>query len=124
MTQHITRFELFRNAWDGLQAQGWRRAVNAYQASDTETIFACRYRTDDGLKCAFGHSIPDHLYSPELEGRSPLSVAEQIGRPILVQDTEFVSLLQRAHDMARTPEDVKRNLQAIAQMFQIDYLEK
>lgn len=38
----------------------------------------CRYRTDDGLKCAVGVLIPDDKYDPKIEGY-PVGDAGDVG---------------------------------------------
>lgn len=45
-----------------------RRAVETIIGHTTKT--RCRYRTEDGRKCAIGRHIPDEKYDPIMEGRS------------------------------------------------------
>ena len=41
----------------------------------------CRYRNSKGLKCAIGFLIPDHLYSPHVEGTTPNTWQSVINHP-------------------------------------------
>lgn len=119
---YITRYQLFRNAYRGLEAQGWVRAgARMIDMNGNELPgVACRYRDADGRKCAIGHSIPDDRYEPaEMEGRRGQTVLELAGVQTMAGDDEFITLLQKAHDFAATPEDVKRNFDALAQIFSI-----
>lgn len=66
----------------------------------------CRYRTDDGKKCAVGGFIPDELYNPSIEGGSVLTLpqrAPKIWDAIVEQsgisDVEFwCKVQQEVHD--------------------------
>jgi len=94
---------------------------------------ACAYRGDNGLKCAIGALIPDHLYCPELEGKGPVAALADIGllnvndlsNPSTLALTQLLILLQRAHDDAQGlyPHEVvpfwKRRLAEIAERFEL-----
>lgn len=59
----------------------------------------CLYRGPDGLKCAYGHVIPDSLYSEELEGESVEILADRGKFPETLQEHEaLLQNLQYAHD--------------------------
>lgn len=117
--------DLFNRAVAGLAAQGFTRAVNSYGG--------CRYRADNGKRCALGHLIPDDQYSVEIEGG--FSAAARIVVPGLSAMVDrdgwnFLSELQEAHDNARTknefgeqiddPESMKANLAALAAKYHLD----
>lgn len=59
----------------------------------------CKYRTPDGKKCAAGHLIPDHKYSPDMENRMAVSLrivaAMEIPEGMNAWDVRWV---QSAHD--------------------------
>lgn len=82
---------------------------------------SCKYRGDDGTKCAAGHLIPDEDYHPKLEGgiveRSPLrELFDALGyEPI------FVGRLQAAHDLAPADSSDPRVWRSswVCRMFQI-----
>lgn len=87
----ISKQETFDTVCKALIAQGKPAvAVNGYGGR------ACRYRTEDGCKCAAGHLIPDDKYNPALEGYSlgDNRVAEAIGD----HDRKLVGALQALHD--------------------------
>lgn len=68
----------------------------------------CRYRTEDGCKCAAGCLIPDDQYTAEMENvvidpyykEGPSAEFHQAARCLydLGHDLRLVSMLQNAHD--------------------------
>lgn len=93
---NMTKQEMFDQAVGGLIKQG-RRAHNKYGD--------CKYRTDDGLKCAFGMLIPDEIYNPKMEGWSVTSWMEDGGstaydftKHFSEQNLDFGEKLQEIHD--------------------------
>ena len=61
----------------------------------------CRYRTDEGLKCAIGCFIPDAKYTPEMDTGNinldqVLTLADLI--PLASEHMLLLRNLQRAHD--------------------------
>lgn len=75
-------------------------ALRKQRQQSTDSSGACLYRGPDGLKCAVGHLLPDHLYSDSFE----MTGAEQLPRPALeaiglhLVDTGLLRHLQKAHD--------------------------
>lgn len=67
----------------------------------------CRYRTPEGRKCAIGIFIPDDLYYEGLEGRTAITVLDEIGESIGLDpmDTNFLVDLQRCHDKSSLAKD-------------------
>lgn len=60
-------------------------------------LYSCRYRGENGYKCAAGHLIPDHLYDESMEGKRIgydfllTQIIKDEGHDIfLVQDLQFV----------------------------------
>lgn len=109
--------EILNTAYLGVAKQG-KRAVTIAPHNDGET---CRYRTDDGLKCAFGMLIPDELYNPILENITAESIlnptfdsySTELGRTLTKEEEEqffrpisdlygehadLIGALQSAHD--------------------------
>ncbi len=105
-----TRQELFNNAWNGLQAQGWRRAVSPM------TGF-CRYRASNGDKCALGHSIAAEDYSPDLEALDPGDGEIMDACGIAEADEDFANELRACHDDAEAPYELVENLRLHAMLY-------
>lgn len=84
--------ETFDTVARALAAQG-RPSVSA------ETCL-CRYRGDNGTKCAVGHLIPDELYRPELEGNVASTLCIREITEALGHNRVLVRELQHAHDNA------------------------
>lgn len=85
----MTRQETFDIVVNHLRKQG-RKAIDENGH--------CRYRTDDGCKCAAGCLIPDDKYSPDLEGNNiwytPIyNILFKLGH-----DLSLVGRLQQIHD--------------------------
>ena len=78
--------------------------------------YFCKYRTEEGLRCAVGCLIPDHLYSPNLEGKK---VEKEEFTPILKalgirpDNVGFLSALQSIHDYSFVS-DWRKDLERLA----------
>lgn len=88
----MTPQEIFDKVATHLFAQG-------EMAMDPNTD-TCRYRTQDGKKCAIGCLIPDELYDQRMEG---CSVSGLVGAKFLLpsffnENIHFLDNLQRVHD--------------------------
>lgn len=107
--------ELFNHVCEALAAQGFRAAV----IPDSET---CVYRVPGSADCcAFGHLIPDALYDPawdaEMRGVEWI-IQQQSALATLPRDrVRLIGELQRAHDLGLTPEEMKRELRALASRY-------
>lgn len=101
-----TRQEIFDLAWNGLKAQGFKR-------SKVVGGPRCLYRSQNGLKCAIGHCIPDEIYSPLMEEEGLDKVMEIIGVPDNL--FPFAEDLQHAHDGAESPAGMEGNLRRFAE---------
>jgi hypothetical protein len=97
----VNRQEVFNKVATHLLTQGVAATVGG----------ECRYRTDDGKRCAIGCLIPDSLYMATLEGkeigtvldanprlREHLQITEKASGD-LDSDENFLSGLQRIHDL-------------------------
>lgn len=78
----------------------------------------CRYRTEDGLKCAAGCLIPDDLYNDRIEGNSWGAVLELKDWP-KDHDTLIISL-QGIHD-TYAPPSWKSGLKSLADDFGLKF---
>ena len=100
--------EAFNAAWLGLKSQGFELSV------DINGI--CRYRGQNGLKCALGWCVPDDMYNPKIEGWGArdllLSICEQT-------DVLFFDKLQICHDYAKDPSDMERRLRDLAKDYNL-----
>lgn len=66
-------------------------------------LSGCRYRSNDGCKCAVGALIPDELYTKELEGRMASTVLAKLEdqlTPLWDQEPtlQLLRRLQYVHD--------------------------
>lgn len=112
---YISIYDLFKAAWLGLKAQGFVRSMS-------KDFGHCRYRGDGGCKCAIGHFIPDEAYSEDMECKSGVSVLALLGyipgedeRTMATMERKlFIRQLQISHDEGKIPEEMERNLRALA----------
>jgi hypothetical protein len=85
----------------------------------------CRYRDDNGLMCAVGCRIPEHIYKLEMEGRDVYNLNEQFGRILPKEIAEYERMfgaLQSVHDMDKTWEskaNLKSGLTRVANTFKL-----
>lgn len=88
---------MFEKAARGLAGQGWRTASEPHHTGTT-----CRYLTEDGRRCAWGHVDPEHLGLDITEGtvRSLASRKIGIATSLSSADLDFAARMQRAHDFA------------------------
>lgn len=89
----------------------------------------CRYRTEDGLKCAVGCRIPDEAYTAEMDsgyGMHALTLwskfESELPEEIGEYDEMFMAL-QRAHDdwEGNGWEHIEKELEHIASRFNLTY---
>lgn len=80
------------------------QAAKSLSVQCTGTVYehrACRYRGDEGRKCAVGVLIPDELYKAELEGWSVTNTYVMASMPeVEIESLDLVSKLQKLHDLA------------------------
>lgn len=80
----------------------------------------CLYRTPEGLSCAVGCLIPDSVYKFSMEGMSILGLIEaEYIKMELDGTTELIFALQRAHDQAKSKDDLISRLTHIACEFSL-----
>jgi len=115
---------------DGLAAQGWQRSTETTKVTVnhvTSDVTRCRYRGENGRKCAVGQLIPDNVYDPEWDmyGGLPANLVLDeietksgvaVGGPRV---TQMLYLAQRAHDEGTTPDLMKRNMRQVAAAFNL-----
>lgn len=88
----MNKQETFNTVINGLLKQGKQSKVG-------ET---CRYHSPDGLKCAVGMLIPNHLYKKEMEGcRVAVLMLKFPELRALGHDEELLRDLQIVHDLHR-----------------------
>lgn len=116
----LNRQKAFNTAYHGLAAQGFQRSLSARDD--------CAYRGDNGLRCALGYMIPDHIYDRKIEGvgaaRLPIEVyqflgAEKSSGMLLSEDQNFLCSLQDTHDLGFTPENMKERLEEFARCYSL-----
>lgn len=61
---------------------------------------SCRYKTEDGKKCAIGRFIPDEKYKKSIEGCSVREVMHKnlLSEEILSLGSDFLNSIQGLHD--------------------------
>lgn len=88
--------------------------------------WGCKYRTNDGRKCAIGCLIPDHLYDSNIEGLSLsgnnrlISILENVLGQLDDIDHKILRDLQDLHDSIHI-EKWKFNLKIIAKRYNLMY---
>ncbi len=88
--------------------------------SIVDDIYVCTYRNGEGLKCAAGCLIPDHLYSKDLEGRGWGRLHAVF--PDIISDSHMalITRLQGVHD-SYDPEDWVYCLGDVADTFDLKF---
>lgn len=91
------------------------------QNKKSSTTIRCWYRSPEGLKCAIGCLIPDHLYDKSIEGCGSFNLPKTIIDYIGLNDTSdryFLSNLQKIHDNYEPPM-WKHKLKELAGYYQL-----
>lgn len=134
MNAHATREikqRLFNKSCRGLARQGFYRSMHAEQKDMFGSPIPplCAYRDEHGRRCAIGHLIPDHLYSPGYEGLDVVGLMATEQPPLFglepheAEDEtthfgdelrQFLIDLQFAHDTAERPLEMIANLTRVA----------
>ncbi len=86
---------------------------------------SCRYRTEEGAKCAVGCLIPDELYSPALEGsgidKDWLISHREIAEIVVGVDLKFLRSAQVLHDqVAKDARSFVAGLDILANAFGLE----
>lgn len=101
--------EVFDFVVGALIAQGRPSVVRDSSEGPSRTV--CKYRSEDGAKCAGGHVIPDEIYTRGMEGCSIRTIVINAHSPTLMALRPYADLLidlQNNHDRAalrHRPED-------------------
>lgn len=96
------------------------------RATSPAAGYYCRYRTEDGLKCAVGALIPDDRYDPGMEGHLvselvPNFLLDIIQTPQLGTTIDLLRQLQQIHDRAINPQqEWPGALRRVAREFYLD----
>lgn len=99
----MTDQEMFDAVWKGAKAQGF--------VQSTGDGGFCAYRGRNGLKCNFGHVIPDERYDPKFEGLLAAKVIHKLGMQV---STVLAEDLQETHDLSWNPDDHEQQLRGVA----------
>lgn len=84
---------------------------------------SCRYKTEDGKKCAVGKYIPDELYDPSFEGNGIDYVYETIRKSLPVDDYDFWDQLQFMHDLSLSVGGIKNDYNKCIDLYCPDFQE-
>jgi hypothetical protein len=105
--EFATAQEVFDQAVEHLRKQGKRSAL------DSEYLKAgCKYRSEDGLKCAAGCFIADDEYDPRMEGKG------WGGEMFPKVHVSLMITLQKIHD-DYYPSQWEREFQRAAENFEL-----
>lgn len=117
--KYRTRQEIFNVAYRGLASQGFRQS---------KVGGSCRYRGDNGDRCAIGWCISDKDYCPTIEGDCPGQIGEfesdfiALAAQISDDDRIFAERLQSTHDCNHsggTPELMQASLRDFAHRYHL-----
>lgn len=114
--------ELFNRVYLGLAKQGFKQSGETYSSEhEQEPRFACRYRGDEGMKCAVGFLLTDEAYSEVLEGHAVSNdvVQEAVCTSLGIEELNctlytLLQKLQQIHDYSASPEVMREDLHAYA----------
>lgn len=90
----LTTQEVFDISVAGVIKQGKPAAV----VGQRPNFLSCRYRTNDGLKCAAGQLIPDYAYKPSIEGFPVQEALKACSISLSDEALELTTKLQSIHD--------------------------
>lgn len=108
----------------GLAAQGFQRS-----GAEVDDEFRCRYRGEEGRRCAVGQLLPDELCPPEIENHMVIALPAAQKDHLLgdlggldgdelryerERRLGFLQHLQYAHDDGSTPEAMRGRLLTLA----------
>lgn len=80
--------------------------------------WACRYRSEAGLRCAVGVLVTDEFYTPQMEGMSTFQseLRELLSKALPGVSVALLNIMQYTHDVA-SPGDWEQAWQGIAKQF-------
>lgn len=117
MSDTMTTQEVFDTVYKHLMTQ-------KAQSLDFEEL-NCKYRGEDGMKCAIGCLIKDEEYRPEMEEKTVLKMlayARTVGIKTLADRLEphaiLLERLQTIHDR-RDEEEWRESLAVVAQEYEL-----
>lgn len=93
-----------------------KRAMGEGEVILNERITVCKYRAEDGSRCAIGCLIPDSEYDPEIEGKS----VDTTGLFFFTKASiNIASALQNIHDYCTSAESLRESLKSMNQTYNI-----
>lgn len=110
----MNRQEIFDKAVAGLRSQKFEKSMIGA---------SCAYRGINGQRCAIGWLIDNADYNEDLEGLSindPRVQKMANVHPQNQRDEAFLGKLQLTHDTNSQPLNMKRNLEGLALMYDLD----
>jgi hypothetical protein len=114
----VTNQELYNRVVAHLRKQGCAAKL-VKRGSNNSNFSACRYRTDDGKKCAIGCLIPDERYSGALEGRMVYQQEVLRAAGLTSKNVTLATRLQRIHD-CKPVDDWESEFVLVAQEFGLE----
>lgn len=115
--------EIFDYVYSCMEKQNWQRSMST---GSWPGVNRCRYRGNNGMKCAIGHLIPDDKYKPEFDETEAafFSFSSLIDLGVIYSPKGtpltysydlyfFLESLQWCHDDGKTPEQMRKNFDAV-----------
>ena len=97
----MTDQEVFDTVVTALRRQGCKSVKRVASPRADQCTPVCRYRGENGTKCAVGHLIPDELYDRRMEGLCWTSIVLMSPELYNMQlSNRLVCRLQEVHDCA------------------------
>lgn len=135
----LTSQEAFNEVWKHFVVEKNKPGMGRASEEDGEPdheVFVCKYRGENGTKCAVGCLIPDDLYDPSMEGKNvndiviPHSPYPRVCELFENVDPELLRAMQSAHDnldgvlfheqdSVDTAAAMKKKLQDIARAYKL-----
>lgn len=108
----MNRQEIFDKVFTGLRSQGFERSFNKRSQR-------CKYRGDNGMKCAVGHLIPDELYKERWDkgGTVYYGLPSHLWKKLDIdfsEDGSFIGKMQEIHDYNGFPDIMEKALRNLA----------
>ena len=114
----MNKQEIFDTVVAHLRKQGKKA-----QHTTDDGVTTCRYRTDDGLKCAAGCLMPDEVYSSDMEGQRCFAsdLLARLPRALVdVFESDVLHELQNLHD--HDPVSMwETRFAEIAEIYELEY---
>lgn len=111
LTQELKQ-DLFTKMFRGLESQGFQQSLLEAPIVRCGLESKCAYRGLEGRKCAVGQLIPDHNYTPHMEGKGLINnVWGAIFSEWYNYDVDvWLCKVQKIHDGNDVPDEMKAKL--------------